>query len=114
LIPLLRAGLISGEDIIIDAKSGTTGAGRAPKEAFLFCEVADGMHAYGVATHRHAPEIEQGLTDALGKPVLLNFTPHLMPMARGIFETIYVKTTAGKIAADLKKVLTDTYKVLHL
>lgn len=110
LIPLLKAGLITGEDIIIDAKSGTTGAGRAPKEAFLFCEVADGMHAYGIATHRHAPEIEQGLTDALGKPVLLNFTPHLMPMARGIFETIYVKTAGGKTAADLKAKLVETYK----
>ena len=66
LIPLLKAGLITGEDIIIDAKSGTTGAGRAPKEAFLYCEVTDGMHAYGVATHRHSPEIEQGLSDAYG------------------------------------------------
>jgi N-acetyl-gamma-glutamyl-phosphate reductase len=58
--------LISGDDIIIDAKSGTTGAGRASKEAFLYCEVTDGMHAYGVASHRHSPEIEQGLTDAYG------------------------------------------------
>lgn len=59
LVPLLAAKLISHEDIIIDAKSGTTGAGRAPKEAFLYCEVADGIHAYGVASHRHSPEIEQ-------------------------------------------------------
>ena len=110
LIPLLRAGVISGEDIIIDAKSGTTGAGRAPKEAFLYCEVADGMHAYGVAAHRHAPEIEQGLTEAGNAPVILNFTPHLMPMARGIFESIYVKTTPGKTFTDLKKILEDTYK----
>jgi N-acetyl-gamma-glutamyl-phosphate reductase len=62
LVPLLKAGLITPEDIIIDAKSGTTGAGRAPKEAFLYCEVADGIAAYAVGSHRHAPEIEQQLT----------------------------------------------------
>ena len=86
---------ISPDDVIIDAKSGTTGAGRAPKEAFLFCEVADGIHAYGVASHRHAPEIEQGVSDAAGRAVVLNFTPHLMPMSRGILESIYVKTAPG-------------------
>ena len=136
LIPLLRAGLISGGDIIINAKSGTTGAGRAPKEvlilylslipslfqthvrfrlfpvqAFLYCEVTDGMHAYGVATHRHAPEIEQGLGDALGKSMIVNFTPHLMPMSRGIFEAIYVRLAPGKTAADCKAKLVETYKV---
>ena len=111
LIPLLKAGLISPEDIIIDAKSGTTGAGRAPKEAFLFCEVADGIHAYALASHRHAPEIEQGLTEAVGsgKDVLLNFSPHLMPMSRGILETIYVKLAPGKTAKDLKAKLESTY-----
>jgi N-acetyl-gamma-glutamyl-phosphate reductase len=66
LVPLLKAGLIETSDIIIDAKSGTTGAGRAPKEAFLYCEVTDGIHAYGVATHRHSPEIEQQLCKASG------------------------------------------------
>merc|ERR1711991_551595 len=69
-----------------------------------------GMHAYGVAAHRHSPEIEQGLTEACGKHVLLNFTPHLMPMARGIFETIYVKSSAGKTATDLKRILLETYE----
>ncbi len=67
LVPLLRAGLILDEDIIIDAKSGTTGAGRAPKEASLFCEVTDGIHAYSVASHRHSPEIEENLRIASGK-----------------------------------------------
>lgn len=110
LIPLLKAGLISPDDIIIDAKSGTTGAGRAPKEAFLFCEVTDGIHAYGVASHRHSPEIEQGVSEAAGKPVTLNFTPHLMPMSRGILESIYVKLAPGKTAADLKAQLEQTYR----
>ena len=110
LVPLLKAGLISTEDIIIDAKSGTTGAGRAPKEAFLYCEVTDGIHAYGVASHRHAPEIEQQLGLASGKPdVIVNFTPHLMPMSRGILETIYVKLTPGKTVADLKSELVRAY-----
>lgn len=104
LIPLLSKGVILPDDIIIDAKSGTTGAGRAPKQGTLFCEVADGIHAYGVASHRHAPEIEQGLADAAGKPVIINFTPHLMPMSRGILESIYVKLAPGKTAADAKEV----------
>jgi len=112
LVPLIRAKLISPEDIIIDAKSGTTGAGRAAKEAFLFCEVADGIHAYGVASHRHAPEIEQQLSLAKGgaNDIVVNFTPHLMPMSRGILESIYVKMTPGTTAADLKAKLVDTYK----
>lgn len=111
LVPLLKSKLISADDIIIDAKSGTTGAGRAAKEAFLFCEVADGIHAYGVASHRHAPEIEQGLANAaMRNDVIVNFTPHLMPMSRGILETIYVKMSAGTTVANLKEKLLETYK----
>ena len=114
LIPLLQAGLIESSDIIIDAKSGTTGAGRAAKEAFLYCEVTDGIQAYGVASHRHAPEIEQGLSQAVSGEsktdgVTVNFTPHLMPMSRGILEAIYVKLKAGNTAADLKAHLQKTY-----
>lgn len=110
LIPLLKNKLISPEEIIIDAKSGTTGAGRAPKEAFLYCEVTDGIHAYGVASHRHSPEIEQGLGEASGvKDMIVNFTPHLMPMSRGILETIYVRCNAGVTADDLKQQLITTY-----
>jgi N-acetyl-gamma-glutamyl-phosphate reductase len=109
LVPLLEAGKILSSDIIIDAKSGATGAGRAPKEMTLFCEIADGILAYGVASHRHAPEIEQGLTDAAGSPVLINFTPHLMPMSRGIFESIYVKLADGQTAADLRATLSERY-----
>lgn len=111
LVPLLKAGLIDVSDIIIDAKSGTTGAGRAPKEAFLYCEVTDGIHAYGVATHRHAPEIEQQLSKASGSSdVVVNFTPHLMPMSRGILETIYVKMKPGFSAQDLKSHLIKVYE----
>ena len=125
LIPLLEDQLISKDDIIIDAKSGTTGAGRAAKQAFLYCEVTDGIHAYGVANHRHAPEIEQGLSLAVNnnnnnksknngnkkeEDVIVNFTPHLMPMSRGILETIYVKLAKGVTAKDLKAKLAKKYE----
>ncbi len=105
LVPLIEAGLIEPDDIIIDAKSGVTGAGRAPKEGTLFAEVSSGVHAYGVASHRHAPEIEQGLAQAAGRPVVVNFTPHLMPMNRGILASIYVKTAHGADAARLRNAL---------
>jgi DNA recombination protein RmuC len=76
------------KDIIIDAKSGVTGAGRSAKESSLFSEVSEGLHAYGVSTHRHTPEIEQGLREAAGRPVEVTFTPHLVPMNRGILATL--------------------------
>jgi len=101
LMPLIEAGLIEPDDIIIDAKSGVTGAGRSPKEGLLHAEVSEGMHAYAVAAHRHSPEIEQGLSRAAGRPVLVNFTPHLMPMNRGILCSIYVRTKGGADAAAL-------------
>ena len=78
------------DNIIIDAKSGVTGAGRAPKEGTLYAEVAEGIHAYGIAKHRHGVEIDQELSEAAGEPVMATFTPHLMPMNRGILSTIYV------------------------
>ena len=109
IVPLLEKKVIHSSEIIIDAKSGTSGAGRAPKEAVLFCEVADGMHAYGVGAHRHAPEIEQGFTLASGESVVVNFTPHLMPMSRGIFESIYVKMVDGMTVQDLEDTLRQRY-----
>lgn len=109
LIPLLRQNLILPNDIIIDAKSGTSGAGRSPKVGTLFCEIADGISAYGVAKHRHMPEIEQGLSEAYGSEVRITFTPHLMPMSRGILETIYVKLSPGKSANDLRQCLEQQY-----
>jgi N-acetyl-gamma-glutamyl-phosphate reductase len=111
LIPLVRAGLIDADDIIIDAKSGVSGAGRAAREASLYCEVAEGINAYGVAGHRHAPEIEQGLSQAAGRNVVVNFTPHLMPMSRGILSTIYVRLGAGATLRDLRAVLEQAYAV---
>lgn len=110
LIPLLENKLILPTDIIIDAKSGTTGAGRAAKVNTLFCEVADGINAYGIASHRHLPEIEQGLSDAHGQPLQITFTPHLMPMSRGILETIYVKLPTGVKANDLRACLQKQYE----
>ena len=110
LIPLLRSRLIDPDDIIIDAKSGVSGAGRAAREGSLYCEVAEGIHAYGVASHRHAPEIEQGLSAAAGRPIVVNFTPHLMPMNRGILSTIYVRLAAGATLGDLRAVLEQAYE----
>ena len=109
LSPLLAAGLIESDDIVIDAKSGTSGAGRSAKEANLYCEVTEGLHPYGVASHRHAPEIDQGLSDAAGKPVEVTFTPHLIPMSRGMLATIYVKLTQGVTADDLRAELNKVY-----
>lgn len=109
LIPLLKAGLIEADDIIIDAKSGVTGAGRAPKEGTLFAEVAEGIHPYGVASHRHGPEIDQGLSEAAERAVVANFTPHLMPMSRGILASIYVRTRGGADGATLRDALATAY-----
>jgi len=109
LIPLLRAKLISTQGIIIDAKSGVSGAGRAAKENTLYCEVTEGLAAYGIAAHRHSPEIEQGLSLAAGEDVLCTFTPHLTPASRGIEETIYVQTPDGVGAAELKAELVKAY-----
>lgn len=105
LIPLVAAGLVDADDIVIDAKSGVSGAGREAKVASLFTEVAEGIHAYGVAAHRHAPEIEQGLSDAAGRAVRVSFTPHLMPMSRGILSTMHLRLTPGVSASDLSACL---------
>ena len=98
------------DDIIIDAKSGVTGAGRAAKESSLFAEVSEGLHAYGVSTHRHTPEIEQGLSDAAGRPVEVTFTPHLVPMNRGILATIYVRLAPGAEVQDVQAELERSYE----
>lgn len=93
---MVKEGLIDPKSIIIDAKSGTSGAGRGAKVPNLFCEVNENIKAYGVGTHRHTPEIEEQLGYAAGEEVLINFTPHLVPMQRGILVTAY---------ANLKKKL---------
>lgn len=110
LVPLLEAGLISGDGIIIDAKSGVSGAGRSAKLNLLYTEIAEGINPYGVGSHRHMPEIEQGLSGALGgAPVTVSFTPHLMPMARGMLVTCYVQTAGGASADDLRGALRARY-----
>ena len=110
LAPLVENGAIGLEGIVIDAKSGVSGAGRSLKEATLFSEVAEGVHPYGIGGHRHAPEIEQEMSRAAGAPVTLNFTPHLVPMNRGILATIYVTMTDGRTADDLRAVLRSRYE----
>ena len=87
--PLVKEGLIDPDTLIIDAKSGTSGAGRGAKLPNLFCEVNENMKAYGVTNHRHTPEIEEQLGYAAGKKIVVNFTPHLVPMNRGILATEY-------------------------
>ena len=109
LSPLLEADLIQTDPIIIDAKSGVTGAGRAPKEGSLHTEVSEGLHAYGVSTHRHTPEIEQTLSDAAGEPIVVTFTPHLIPMNRGILATIYVQLQTSVMPEDLQAELERRY-----
>ncbi|CAM6091935.1 unnamed protein product [Calypogeia fissa] len=110
LVPLLKAGLIGKEGIIIDAKSGVSGAGRSAKEANLYTEVAEGMKAYGVTRHRHVPEIEQGLEEAVGSEVTISFTPHLIPMSRGMQSTCYVQLKDGSTIEDLRHHLITTYQ----
>jgi len=110
LAPLLSAGQIEREDIIIDAKSGVTGAGRGLKQTSLYGEVSEGINAYGIAHHRHAPEIEQELSRAAGTPVAVNFTPHLMPMNRGLLATIYVRMAPEVTVDDLRATLAERYE----
>lgn len=95
IYPLVKEGLIDPDTIIIDAKSGVSGAGRGAKVQNLYCEVNESMKAYGVCTHRHTPEIEEQLSYAAGKPIKLVFTPHLAPMNRGILATAYAKIMPG-------------------
>lgn len=111
LAPLLRQHLIDPSTLIIDSKSGTSGAGRAASVGTLFCEVADGFRAYKVGgTHRHIPEIEQELTALAGKPVTISFTPHLLPISRGILSTIYATLHGDTAAADLQALYEQTYE----
>jgi N-acetyl-gamma-glutamyl-phosphate reductase len=109
LVPLAKAKLIDVDDIIIDAKSGVTGAGRSLKQNTLFSEAGEGLSPYSVGKHRHAPEIEQEIGIAAGAPVTVNFTPHLIPMSRGELCTSYVKLK-GASADDLRAALTEAYK----
>lgn len=103
LYPLMKSGVIEPKGIIIDAKSGVSGAGRSEKLANAFCEVDESVKAYGVGTHRHTSEIEQELSLAAGEDVVLSFTPHLLPIKRGIISTIYAMPKDGIAEADIKE-----------
>src|SRR6267378_3716313 len=108
LIPLLKARAIDPDAIVIDAKSGMTGAGRAIKEEMLFTEVSEGFHAYGVGHHRHMAELDQEFSKAAGREVVVSFTPHLVPMNRGILSTIYVRGLKAS-PPDLQALLLRSY-----
>ena len=108
IYPMVTEGLIHPNTIIIDAKSGTSGAGRGAKVDNLYCEVNENMKAYGVSTHRHTPEIEEQLGYAAGEKVVLNFTPHLAPMNRGILVTAYASLTR-KVTYEEVKAVYDQY-----
>lgn len=107
--PLAKEGLIDMSTLIIDAKSGTSGAGRGAKLPNLYCEVNENIKAYGVATHRHTPEIEEQLGYAAGEKVVLNFTPHLVPMNRGILATEYAKLTKEVTYEEVKAIYDKYY-----
>lgn len=109
LAPLLLAGLIEEKGIIIDSKTGVSGAGKSLRPSSMFCEVNEGIKAYGVGTHRHTPEIAQELSFAAGKKAEVIFTPHLVPMNRGILTTLYTRLREGVPARLVRNILEDYY-----
>jgi len=108
LLPLIEQGIVDASQLIADVKSGVSGAGRKASVAYLYCEAVDSMKAYGVAGHRHLPEIKQTLQQATGKQVGLTFVPHLTPMIRGIHATLYA--TSMNTSIDLQKLYTERYR----
>ncbi len=110
LAPLLKENIIDKDSVIIDAKSGTSGAGRGAKVDNLYCEVNESMKAYGVGTHRHIPEIEQELAKAAGIPMYINFTPHLVPMNRGILVTAYASLNKAMTEEEVRDIYEAYYK----
>lgn len=109
LLPLASTGLIEVQDIIIDAKSGVSGAGRGLKENTLFCEAGEGLSPYAVGKHRHAPEIEQELSAAAGVDMKVNFTPHLVPMSRGELVTCHLRLANGATVPEVRECLASRY-----
>jgi N-acetyl-gamma-glutamyl-phosphate reductase len=109
LAPLVRAGMVETGGIVIDAKSGTTGAGRKADVSLSFCEVNEGFRAYGVTSHRHTPEIEQELTALAGETVAVTFTPHLLPLDRGILCTTYARAAKPVDEDELRRVFERAY-----
>jgi N-acetyl-gamma-glutamyl-phosphate reductase len=110
LAPLLKSKLIDTTSIVIDSKSGVTGAGRNAAVEFLFSEVNESVHAYKVGNHRHTPEIEQELSLVAGEKIVVSFTPHLIPMDRGILSTIHVRALKKTDTASVLKTFNEFYK----
>lgn len=110
LLPLAEQAIVSSQNLIIDAKSGVSGAGRGLKEGNLFCETAEGLHPYAIGSHRHAPEIEQELAVRFGSDVTVTFTPHLVPMTRGELVTIYVTLMEGQTPKSAHAALAARYE----
>ena len=109
LIPFMLQGIIESEDIIIDSKSGLSGGGRTPKENLLYAEAGEGISAYGLLNHRHTSEIEQILSYVSGINIQLIFTPHLIPIVRGMFSTIYGRLKDPRLTADDCRILLDNF-----
>jgi N-acetyl-gamma-glutamyl-phosphate reductase len=109
LYPLLKDGLIEAEGIVVDSKSGVSGAGRSPSLSVHFCEVNDSFKAYKVAAHRHAPEMEVYAGQAAGRPARITFVPHLVPMTRGMLSTIYARPLPGVSARGVRQCLEAFY-----
>ncbi len=110
LAPLLKEGIIDLQSIVIDSKSGVSGAGRSPSLAHHYPEVNEGLMAYKIGTHRHTPEIEQELSAVAGQKVIVSFTPHLIPMNRGILTTIYARFSRELNAAQFHAIYEEFYK----
>ncbi len=109
LLPAFDADMVETDSIIIDAKSGVTGAGRKAVTSLIYPEVSDGAHAYGVGTHRHAPEIDQMLSHVTGEDICVSFTPHLIPMNRGMITTSYLRLKPGVSFGDVQAAYADRY-----
>jgi N-acetyl-gamma-glutamyl-phosphate reductase len=107
--PLISKGLVDSRTIIADSKSGVSGAGRGASLGVHFCEVNEGFRAYKVAEHRHTPEMEQELGVLAGRPVTINFTPHLVPMSRGILSTVYANLVEGAAVGDVDEAFSSFY-----
>ncbi len=109
LLPALRAGLV-GDDVVVDAKSGVSGAGHTVDEAFLFGTVNESIRPYGVPKHRHTPEIGQGIRDVTSRAPRLTFTPHLIPISRGLVATCYATLNEGVTAAQVREAYAAAYR----
>lgn len=110
LLPALKSGIISTDTIIVDAKSGVTGAGRTPTQTNHFCECGESFSAYGVGKHRHQPEIARNCSIAAGRPVGIVFTPHLLPESRGIISTVYASLSQAQTEPEIRALYAESYK----